>query len=157
VRPLGCAAALLALLALGAGCSSSEPEVAPAACLAGPATYLRALRAAPGEVRLQGETPISECLTSAQEGGELANVGSDMVRAATELNRRAIEGGSGEAALEVGYLVGAAQRGAEETGGIHEDLIRRLNSAARFSRGGVPDAAFERSFGRGFAAGQESG
>lgn len=152
-----CVMSVLALLALGAGCSSSEPEVAPAACLAGPDAYLRALQGAPGEVRLQGETPISECLTSAQQGGELANVGSDMVQAATELNRRALEQANADAALQVGYLVGAAQRGAEETGGIHEDLIRRLNSAARFSRSGVPGAAFERSFGRGFAAGQESG
>lgn len=147
----------LALLALVAGCSNSEPESAPAACLGGPEAYLQALNAAPGEVRLEGETPISDCLTSAQQGGELANIGSDMIRAATELNRRALEGSSAEAAEQLGYLVGAAQRGAEETGGIHEDLIRRLNSAARFSPSGTPGAAFERRFGRGFAAGQQDG
>jgi len=146
----------LALLA-AAGCGSSEPEAAPVACLAGPNAYLAALQAAPGEVRLQGETAISECLTSAQGGGELANVGSDMVRAATELNQRALERSSPAAVVQLGYLVGAAQRGAEQTGGIHEDLIRRLNAAARFTPSGAPDAAFERRFGRGFAAGQENG
>jgi hypothetical protein len=156
MRPRARVAALVAMLAVVGGCSNSEPETAPVACLSGPDAYLRALRAAPGEVRLQGETPISECLTSAQAGGELANVGSDMIRAATELNRDALEGSS-DAAVQLGYLVGAAQRGAEETGGIHEDLIRRLKAAARYSRGGTPGAAFERSFGRGFAAGQESG
>jgi hypothetical protein len=156
MRPRARVAALVAMLAVVAGCSNSEPERAPVGCLSGPGAYLRALRAAPDEVRLQGGTAISECLTSAQEGGELANVGSDMVRAATELNQEALQGSS-DAAVQLGYLVGAAQRGAEETGGIHEDLIRRLNAAARYSRGGTPGAAFERSFGRGFAAGQESG
>ena len=41
---------------------------------------------------------------------------------------------------------------------IHTDLVRRLNSSARFSEtGGALPASFERAFGRGYAAGQRSG
>ena len=72
------AALALGIAVLLAGCSSSEDEEAPAACLAGSDAYLTALRAAPGEVRLQGETPISDCLTPDQEGGQLASIGKEM-------------------------------------------------------------------------------
>src|SRR5262245_19675051 len=150
------AAIALALLAL-AGCSKSEPEEAPNACLAGEKAYLTALQQAPGEVRLQGETPISDCLTEGQGGGELANVGSTMVAVATELNQKALDDPSGAATMQLGYLIGAAQQGAESTGGIHQDLIRRMNSAARYSPSGATSAEFERAFGRGYAAGEESG
>ena len=36
---------------------------------------------------------------------------------------------------QLGYLLGAAQRGAEDTEGIHAELIRRLTAAARYSPG----------------------
>lgn len=145
---LACAAALLA------GCSSSEDEETPSACFAGSAEYLSALEAAPGEVRLEGETPISDCLIPDQQGGELAQVGGEMVLAATELNRAARRDPTGDAAIQAGYLVGAVERGAE---GIHADLVRRLNSAARYSPEGLLPAEFERTFGEGYAAGKESG
>jgi hypothetical protein len=53
--------------------------------------------------------------------------------------------------------VGAAERGAEETSGIHGDLILRLNAAARFSPAGPPSPAFRRAFERGYEAGRDSG
>jgi hypothetical protein len=60
--------------------------------------------------------------------------------------------------VDLGYLVGAVQRGASETGGIHADLVRRLDAAARFSEGGKPlPVSFERAFGQGYAAGQREG
>ena len=37
--------------------------------------------------------------------------------------------------VELGYLIGAAQRGAEETNGIHAELMRRLVAAATYSPG----------------------
>jgi hypothetical protein len=51
------------------------------------------------------------------------------------------------------------QEGAASTGGIHEDLVIRLDTAARYTgrQGGAFPAAFERSFGEGYAAGQASG
>ena len=137
-----------ALAALAAGCSKSEPDQAPVACLSGPPAYLSALRQAPGEVRLQGETPISDCLAAGQGGGELANVGSTMIATATRLNAEALKDPTGPATLELGYLLGAVQRGAEETGGIHQDLVRRLNAAAHYSpRRLSRRAEFERTFG----------
>jgi hypothetical protein len=145
---------LAAALALG-GCGSDGEDTAPAACLATSQGYLRALEAAPGEVRLAGSTPISACLVPEQDGGQLASIGREMIVAATKLNAEARRVPSGPAAVELGYLIGAISKGADS---IHTDLVRRLNSSAHFSEtGGTPPAAFERAFGRGYAAGQRSG
>jgi hypothetical protein len=54
--------------------------------------------------------------------------------------------------------MGAANRGAADTAGIHADLVRRLNSAARYSQGGAPlPTGFESAYGRGYAAGRRDG
>jgi hypothetical protein len=144
------AAAILAI----AGCGSKENDLAPAACLVGDNGYLRALEQAPGEVRLAGTTPISDCLVAAQDGGQLANVGGPMVKAATKLNNEARRG-SEPAALQLGYLSGAVAKGADA---IHTDLVRRINSAAQFTEAGSTlPASFQRAFGRGYAAGNRSG
>lgn len=153
---------LLALvLALGlaiaiSGCTSQEDEETPSTCLVSSSAYLSALQTAPGAVRLEGETPISDCLPPEQAGGQLARVGSAMVEAATRLNADAREDPSGEATVELGYLVGAVSRGADA---IHADLVRRLNAAARFSTkgAGILPAEFERTFGEGYEAGQDTG
>ena len=78
--------------------------------------------------------------------------------AATELNRRRRDDPAGMATVELGYLIGAVQEAASTTGGIHEDLVIRLDAAAR-SRGRIKrgPASFERAFGAGYAAGQRSG
>lgn len=148
--------AALALLVL-AGCGGREDAQTPVACLEGSGAYLRALDAAPGEAKLEGETPISECLTENQEGGELATVGEALVEAATELNAEAREDPEGPATRRLGYLVGAAERGAEETAGIHVELIRRLTVAARFSLEGTLPPAFIATYREGFDAGRDSG
>lgn len=144
--------ALAALLT--AGCSSSEDEETPSVCLAEPAEYRAALQSAPEDVRLEDGTPISDCLVPEQSGGELAGVGEPMIEAATALNAEASEDPSGVATVQLGYLVGAVERGSE---GIHADLVRRLNTAARFSPDGLLPPEFERTFGQGYAAGLESG
>src|SRR3954447_3522805 len=144
------AAAALAI----AGCGTKKNDLAPAACLATNQGYLRALERAPAEVRLAGSTPISDCLVPEQDAGQLANIGREMIVAATKLNADARRG-SADATLQLGYLIGAAAKGADS---IHADLVRRLNSAARFSEtGGILSAGFERAFGRGYAAGHTSG
>lgn len=147
--------ALLASLAIGCG---KEDSSTPVVCLEGSDAYLRALTAAPAEVKLAGETPISECLTEGQEGGELATVGEAMVETATALNAEARAEPRSDAALQLGYLIGAAMRGAERTEGIHADLVRRLAVAARYAPGREPLlAAFLATYGRGFDAGREHG
>jgi hypothetical protein len=149
-------AAAVALCAL-AGCSSDD-ESTPAPCLGTVDTYLAALEAAPGRVELDGMTPISDCLVSGQEPAELGQMGEAMIAAATELNSEARRKPSGEDTVRLGYLVGAVQAGASETGGIHADLVRRLDAAARFNEGGKPlPVSFERAFGEGYAAGQDQG
>src|SRR5262245_51087263 len=110
-------ASLLAAL-LGSGCGGQDDST-PVACLEGPNAYLTALRAAPGEVKIGGETSIGECLAQNQSAGDLANVGSTLVVVATQLNAQAREEPDGPAALQLGYLIGAAQKGADETEGIH--------------------------------------
>jgi hypothetical protein len=151
------ALALLVPVALIAGCGSDDSET-PAACLAPASAYLEALQDAPGEVRLDGTTAISDCVVPSQEGGELSQVGSATVEAATQLNAEAVQDPQGDATVQLGYLVGAVQEGAAETGGIHADLVRRLDTAARASEGDEPfSAAFERAFGEGYAAAQEGG
>ena len=139
------------------GCGSEEAE-APTACLAGGDTYLAALQRAPDQVRLDGTTPISACLVDGQSGGELGQVGEALVAAATELNGRAQDDPAGEATTQLGYLVGAVQEAAATTGGIHEDLVIRLDSAARYSASGRAfPVSFERAFGVGYEAGQADG
>ena len=160
LRPLTTLA--LALLACvtslaGAGCGGTDDST-PVACLEGERVYVRALAAAPGAVQLRGETPISECLAENQGGGELATVGTALVRAATELNAEAREDPGGPANLQLGYLLGAAERGASETGGIHAELIRRLTAAARYSPDTRPlTATFLETYREGFDVGEDRG
>jgi hypothetical protein len=139
---------------LVAGCGAKKNDLAPAACLVTNQGYLRALERAPGEVRLAGTAPISDCLVPEQDAGQLANIGREMIVAATKLNAEARQG-SDAAALQLGYLIGAVSKGADA---IHTDLVRRLNSSAQFSEtGGALPASFQRAFGRGYAAGHTSG
>jgi hypothetical protein len=150
------AIAALALAAL-AGCGDEDAET-PAACLAGSSAYLDALRVAPEPVLLEGSTPISDCVLADQDPAELGHAGEQMIAAATQLNAEARSDPPGEATVQLGYLIGAVQQGAAEGGGIHADLLRRLDAAARFNQGGNPlPASFERAFGEGYAAGQETG
>jgi hypothetical protein len=148
-------AALAGLFMFGCG---SDDAATPVACFGDREAYLTALEDAPGEVRLDGTTPISSCIVDGQSGGELGQVGEPLVAAATELNRRSQDDLAGDATVQLGYLVGAVQEAASTTGGIHEDLVLRLDAAARLnSGGGALPAEFERAFGEGYAAGQSSG
>ena len=150
---------LVAAIALGAAACGDGEDETPVACLDGKGAYLGALGNAPGDVRLSNEVPISECLAENQPGGELATVGTTMVAVATQLNGEARGEPGGSATVQLGYLLGAAERGAEGTAGIHADLLRRLDAAARYSpRGSAPPSApFQRAYGRGYEAGLARG
>lgn len=137
-----------------AGCGGQDDST-PVACLEGAAAYERALAVAPGEVQLDGETPISDCLAPNQTAGDLARVGEAMIEAATELNAEGRAEDSGDAAVQLGYLLGAAKRGAEESEGIHSDLIRRLTVAARYAPDRQPlSETFLNDYEEGFEAGR---
>ena len=151
-------ALLAAAAALALGACSDDDDSTPEACLGPADDYVAALEPAPDDVVLGGETPISDCLVSGQSPAELADAGESMIGAATELNAAARRDPAGDDSVRLGYLVGAVQKGAADTGGIHADLVRRLDAAARFTPEGerLP-VSFERAFGEGYAAGQESG
>ena len=156
-KPLLVSLALSLTGAFAAGCGSQD-DPTPVACLEGAATYEKALDAAPGEVRLQGETPIGACLARNQKAGDLARVGEALVETATKLNAEARAQPGGSAAVQLGYLLGAAERGSEESEGIHSDLVRRLTVAARYAPGGQPlTEEFLAAYREGFEAGLESG
>jgi hypothetical protein len=154
------ALAIVAVVALGlsaAGCGKPSDSTA-VACLEGTGAYVKALGDAPGVVKLGGETRVSECLAENQQAGDLATVGTAMVAAATRLNAEARAEPDGDANLQLGYLLGAAERGAESTDGIHTDLIRRLSAAARYSPDNQPlPPAFLDTYREGFDAGQARG
>jgi hypothetical protein len=150
-------ALLVALACLAAGCGKQDDST-PVACLQGKEVYLAALVDSPGAVKLAGETPISECLAENQQGGNLATVGEAMVEAATELNGEARTVPTSQAALRLGFLIGAAQRGADSTEGIHADLLRRLTVAARYAPGRDPlSPIFLAAYREGFDAGHAHG
>jgi hypothetical protein len=149
--------ALPLALAAASGCGGPDDET-PVACLSGQGAYLRALQGAPDQVRLAGGVSISDCLAENQQAGDLAEVGDAMLDAATELNSAAREDPGGDANVQLGYLIGAAQRGAEKTQGIHAELTRRLLAAATYSPDHtVLSKQFERAYREGFDAGLGSG
>jgi hypothetical protein len=151
---------LLATVLAGVIASScgSQNDSTPVACLEGAAAYEQALGSAPEEVRIDGETPIGDCLASNQTAGDLARVGEAMIETATALNAEARAEDGGDAAVQLGYLLGAAERGSEESEGIHSDLVRRLTVAARYAPDKQPlTASFYRAYRSGYAAGLEDG
>ena len=119
---------------------------------------MKALARAPGAVRLAGGTPISDCLVENQSAGDLADVGASLVRAGTVLSAASRKDPGSEQTLRLGYLVGAVQAGASETSGIHTDLVRRIEAAARFAKPpGRGARAFGLAYARGYAAGRSGG
>ena len=100
---LACLAALVA-----AGCGSRDDST-PVACLEGAGAYLEALGAAPGEVELDGETPISDCLAENQQARRPGDASATaLVDGGDRLNAEARAEPGGDANLRLGYLLGAA-------------------------------------------------
>jgi hypothetical protein len=158
IRCVRRALATLFSIAALAGCGSSGDDVTPTACLGSAASYLSALRVAPDQVRLESDTPISDCFGATQGAGELADVGQTVIRVATRLNAEARRDPGGRETGMLGYLAGAVHQGASHAAGADADLVRRFDAAARFQPGGgTLGAAFERAFGKGYAAGEEGG
>jgi hypothetical protein len=151
-------ALLIPLAVVVAGCGSSDSGETPVACLAPASAYVKALAEAPGAVRLAGGTPISGCLVENQSGGDLADVGASMVRAATLLSAGAQKDPGGEQTVRLGYVVGAVQAAASQTSGIHTDLVRRIEAAARYAKPAAQgERAFDLAYARGYAAGRGGG
>jgi hypothetical protein len=145
----------LALALAAAGCGEQDPAPVDAACTASPGAIEHALARAPAPVMLPSGTRLSECVAGARTDADLQNAGLVLTRAADHLADRA-QRGDAAAALDLGYLVGAARRGASRTNGIHAELAHRVESSARaLADGGSANLAA--ALQRGLRAGRASG
>jgi hypothetical protein len=142
-------AAALAVLAAAGACGDDDERV-PAACPADRQAVLSGLRSAPGAVRVDG-VRLSECLAKGSDAEDVQRVGAAYVGAAGVLAPRARRRPEGEAALRLGYLVGATRRGASGTQGIHSELVRRMEQEITVVN------ARSHAFGRGERAGRTLG
>jgi len=142
----------LALAASTVACGISHEPLSPL-CTSGSQRVEQALAAAPRRVRLADGTTVSECVRRARSDAELQEIGLVLTRAGDHLAQRA--GHDAGAAAALGYLVGAVRRGAATTGGVHAELVRRLEQSAAFlERAGRRLRAALR---RGLAAGRQAG
>jgi hypothetical protein len=143
---------LLVALALAAGCGEEEVPPVAASCTGDAEAIVVALERAPGAVELPDGATISECVRRARTDAELQNVGVTLSAAAEELEALALEGDE-QAALRLGYLVGAARTGAETTSGVGAELVRRLERSAGIDGVSTVDDALV----QGLAAGERRG
>lgn len=142
--------ALLAAAAL-AGCGREEDVRLPASCRLGAPAVEAALRHAPGEVRLENGARLSDCLVRTSEQSDVLLVGEIYLGVASTLADAAAEDSSAPEALRLGYLMGAVRRGADETQGIHDELLRRIEQeTARVDRAAP-------AYRRGERAGRQDG
>jgi hypothetical protein len=153
--PMRCRTALAVLVAASSlvvvACSDAPPM--PSTCTdTDAAGYLRALRAAPGPVRLPGGVAISECTRRVLSDADLENLGTTVHAAAETLAGRAGDGDA-TAALQLGYLTAAVDRGSGTTG-IAAELARRVQTAALAAGG---SATTKRALTRGADAGAATG
>ena len=145
------AAATLLLAAVVAGCGTSEIPAPSPECVAGPEAVARALAKAPGEVRLVDGTPLSECIARASSDAELQNLGLILTDVAEDLEAGAAS--APRSALQLGYLIGAARRGAPSESSLQAELVHRLERSAALEL----SAASERALEEGMRAGEQRG
>jgi hypothetical protein len=145
----GRAFALLAALAVG--CGATHEGVADA-CRGTGRQVAAALDDAPGSVRLRDGTRLSDCVAGAVDAAELQNVGASFTAAAARLARAAPR--DRDAALRLGYLIGAVERGAGRTAGFQAELENRMRA---FLEDPELRGARRASARRGRSAGQSHG
>lgn len=154
LRPRALAAVLATVVAALAASGCGEQEPLPSACVQATADDVRqVLAAAPERVAFPDGTRLSECVDLAEDDGALQTLGITFVAVADELSAQ-VGGGDREAAFRLGFLIGAAERGAGPTGGLQGELVHRLQQTVAFRA----DDPRERSeVLRGMAAGRRSG
>ena len=139
---------MLALLGLS-GCGGRTPP-AEACIQAQPADVLQALRRAPHHVALPDGTPLSQCVRRTIDDSRLQALGATLTAAADTLARRMRT--SDAAAFQLGFLIGATDRGTGQAAGLQDDLANRIAGAA------PPDGGPRRAqLMRGRAAGLRGG
>ena len=140
---------VLALLAFG-GCGGRTPP-AQACMEAQPADVLQALTRAPRDVALADGTSLSQCVRRTIDDSRLQALGATLTSAADELAQRM--GTSDAAAFQLGFLIGAVDRGADQAAGLQEELANRIAGSAA----GLDDGSQRAALLRGRAAGRRGG
>lgn len=139
---------MLAVLAL-AGCGGRTPP-AQACIQAQSADVLQALRGAPDHATLADGTPISQCVRRTIDDSRLQALGAALTAAADTLAQQMRT--SDAAAFQLGFLIGATDRGTAQAAGFQGDLANRIAGAA------PPDGGPRRALLlRGRAAGLRDG
>jgi hypothetical protein len=141
---------VLCAIAAG-GCTNSDRPPPSAECTAGRQAVTEALAGAPREVRLVDGTALSECVSRAHSDGELQNLGLVLTEVAEDLEAEAAE--TPRAALQLGYLIGAARKGAPSESSIQAELVHRLERSAA---GDLPAEA-RAALAEGMRAGERAG
>jgi hypothetical protein len=151
MRPVGRTGVVcvLALLAFG-GCGGRTPP-AQACIEAQPADVVQALTHAPRDVALVGGTSLSQCVRRTIDDSRLQALGATLTAAAAQLAGQTRS--SDAAAFQLGFLIGAVNRGAAQAAGLQEELANRIAGTAAGLDGGPRRAALL----RGRAAGQRGG
>jgi hypothetical protein len=126
-----CAFGVIALVVAACG-RHSGLDKAPAACVGGlaserVASLRAALAKAPRPVTLSDGTRISDCLAHDSSSGDIQTVGSTLIAVAQDLADASQRRRSDVALTELGYLIGAAHRGASHAQGGADELVRRLD------------------------------
>ena len=140
---------VIAVAVLAAGCGGNKNEKLPVACTDGPAAIVKALAKAPAPVTIDG-TPISHCFNRGATSDDIQILGTLLLAAAEQLGDRA-RSGDGHAALKLGYLVGAAERGNKRNNGAGAEMVRRVEAESAGIGARQPD------YNRGLRAGLSSG
>jgi hypothetical protein len=142
---------MLVVVVVLAGCGGDDGPIhvtnLPAECAGDFGGLVKALGAAPGRVLVSGE-PISDCFTLKEDAADLQALGTSLLTAAQQLGDRAAS--DPDAALRLGYLVGAARRGSQRNG-VAAELVRRLEGET--DRLGANTSAYHRGLRAGLAQG----
>jgi hypothetical protein len=145
------AAAILVVLVALAGCGGDDGPIhvtnLPHECAGDFGGLVKALGAAPGRVLVSGE-PISACFTLSEDATDLQELGTSLLTAAQLLGDRAAS--DPDAALQLGYLIGAARRGSQHNG-VAAELVRRLEGET--GRLGANTSAYRRGLRAGLTQG----
>ena len=146
------AAPLLAAAIVLPGCTE-EDAPPPSSCF-DRGQVRRALNAVPAAVRLADGTALSRCVRLSTSDDQLQSLGVVLTAVADELADRS-ERGDVRSAARLGFLLGAAEHGANSAQGIQLELVRRLESAAR--RADAAGLAVSTALRQGRAAGARGG
>jgi hypothetical protein len=136
----------------GCGPASSLFTSPPPSCTTGAPSVEAALRRAPAPVRLADGTPISQCIARSTAQGDLESVGGVLVQAGSDIAARLAT--TPAAAVELGYLIGATERGAAHSDGVDGQIVIRVKGIAPFSGLTAVEVA---ALARGLRAGRADG